>query len=219
MRVEVPRLEKAPKVDGVWEKEPWSRIPHLSLARAMGEPPVHRPDVRVKVAYDPEAVFLVFRVEDRYVRAVATEYQGRVWEDSCVEFFFTPGTDLREGYFNLEMNCGGTALFHHQKERGRDVVPVAEADFNRLQVAASLPQVVDPELEGPVTWTVEVRLPVEVLEKYAPLVRPGPGAVWRGNFYKCAEKTSRPHWLTWAPVGWPRPNFHLPEFFGELEFR
>ncbi|MCB0276848.1 MAG: diguanylate cyclase, partial [Calditrichaeota bacterium] len=26
------------------------------------------------------------------------------------------------------------------------------------------------------------------------------------------------HWLTWAPVEHPKPNFHLPEFFGTLVF-
>jgi hypothetical protein len=48
--------------------------------------------------------------------------------------------------------------------------------------------------------------------------KPGPGVTWRANFYKCADKTSHPHWLTWAPVNYPKPKFHLPEYFGRIEF-
>ena len=218
MTYAVRKSAAAPKIDAVWDKDPWRTIAPLRLENAMGEPPSHRPVVQAKIAYDGEAVYVIFRVEDRYVRAVADGYQGRVWEDSCVEFFFTPGPRPDDGYFNLEMNCGGTALFHHQKERGKDVVPVSAEDFAKIQVAHSLPKIVDPEIEGPVTWTVEYRLPIAILGQYAAAVPPAPGAAWRANFYKCGDKTSHPHWLTWAPVDFPKPNFHLPAFFGALIF-
>lgn len=32
------------------------------------------------------------------------------------------------------------------------------------------------------------------------------------------DNTSHPHWLTWAPVPSPRPDFHTPRSFGTLEF-
>ncbi len=37
-----------------------------------------------------------------------------------------------------------------------------------------------------------------------------------GNFYKCGDLTAHPHYVTWSPVGTPGPDFHRPEFFGEL---
>ena len=48
--------------------------------------------------------------------------------------------------------------------------------------------------------------------------KPGTGVSWRANFYKCADKTSHPHWLTWAEIDYPNPKFHLPDFFGRLDF-
>jgi hypothetical protein len=48
----------------------------------------------------------------------------------------------------------------------------------------------------------------QVMDKY----------VKAANFYKCADQTSHPHWLTWASVDYPQPKFHLPEFFGRLVF-
>jgi hypothetical protein len=57
-----------------------------------------------------------------------------------------------------------------------------------------------------------------MLEKYTNVKRPATGVQWRANFYKCGDKTSHPHWLTWSVVDKPEPDFHRPEFFGILEF-
>ena len=37
-----------------------------------------------------------------------------------------------------------------------------------------------------------------------------------GNFYKCADETMNPHFVSWSPIDLPEPNFHCPEFFGEI---
>jgi hypothetical protein len=160
----------------------------------------------------------MFRVEDRYVRAVARRYQDPVSKDSCVELFFTPGTDLREGYFNIEMNCGGTVLFRHQLGRNVRRLEVTEEDAALLDAAHTLPPRVDPELPGPITWLVAYRVPFDLLRRYAPVVPPGPGVTWRANLYKCGDATSHPHWLAWSPVDVSPPDFHRPEFFGALRF-
>ncbi|MDR1500312.1 MAG: hypothetical protein LBI58_04965, partial [Tannerellaceae bacterium] len=38
------------------------------------------------------------------------------------------------------------------------------------------------------------------------------------NFCKCADATLSPHYLSWSPINSLRPDFHKPEFFGELIF-
>ncbi len=184
----------------------------------MGRIPAHLPRTLARLSWDDESLHVMFRVEDRYVRAVAEHYQDQVCTDSCVELFFTPGTDLREGYFNIEMNCGGTALFRHQLGRGTGRRDVAEEDGRRLTPAHTLPSRVEPELPGPLTWCVAYRVPFDVLARYAPVDRPRPGVAWRANLYKCGDATSHPHWLSWSPVDVPKPDFHRPEFFGVLRF-
>ena len=153
------------------------------------------------------------------MRAVAPKNQGRVWEDSCVEFFFTPGPDPAAGYMNLEMNCGGTLLFsaHARDPRGEGVT---DDDRDRIEVARTVPtRIVEPEITEPLTWVVEYRLPIDVIDKNLRTTRPGPGVRWRANFYKCGDKTSHPHWLTWSVIDRPEPSFHVPECFGTLLFR
>ena len=102
---------------------------------------------------------MIFRVEDRYVRAVTTDYQGPVCTDSCVEFFFSPSPDVSHGYFNVEMNCGGTVLFYFQRAPGKDVIQIPETEYRKITIAHSMPKIVDPEITTPVTWTVEYRFP------------------------------------------------------------
>lgn len=214
----VKRLTGSATVDADWDKPMWHNVPTIDIARSMGDMPEHPPEVRARLAYDDEAIYVIFRVEDRYVRAVAREHQDAVCLDSCVEFFFTPGTDPAAGYFNLEMNCGGTVLFRYNTAP-RKGEPIAPADIDRMRIAHVMPRIVDPEITEPTTWTVEYRLPFGLIAKYCPgAARPGPGVAWRANFYKCADETSHPHWLTWARVDRPRPDFHVPESFGTLVF-
>ena len=214
----VPRARGSVAAAAAWDSAPWRDVPPLTMGHHMGEPPAHRPLAQVKLQYDAEAVHLIFRVEDRWVRCRVAEYQGDVCTDSCVEFFFTPGPDLADGYFNLEASCGGTLLFTHRQGRDEEVVDVSEQEARCIEVAHTLPSLLEAEITTPVTWEVSYRIPLQVLRAYARVTAPGPGTAWRANFYKCADASSHPHWLTWAPVDWPHPDFHRKEFFGTLEF-
>ena len=201
-----------------WQHSPWPAIEPLRLDNHMGERPEHFPGVEAKVAYDDAAVHVVFRAKDRYVRAVAEAHQGSVYEDSCVEFFFTPGPDVSRGYFNLEMNCGGIMLFHFNGKPRADTVVLPKRECDAITVAHSLPRIVEPEIEDAVTWTVGYSVPLDLLRQYTVVETPKPETTWRANFYKCADGTSHPHWLTWSPVDAPAPDFHLPDSFGVLRF-
>jgi hypothetical protein len=184
----------------------------------MGDKPAHFPKTQAKIVYNNSAILVMFKVEDQYVKAVYSKNQDPVYKDSCVEFFFTPGTDIKKGYFNLEMNCSGTMLFHHQVEPRKDPVSIRAEDIARIQVEASLPDLVDPEITEKTTWQVAYRIPFSILKKYHDFEDPAPGTIWLANFYKCADDTSHPHWLTWSPIDKPTPDFHRPEYFGKLEF-
>jgi hypothetical protein len=215
----VRRLTEPLIIDANWDKHHWKKLPALELKHYMGKKPPHRPRTQAKVLYDDDNIYVIFRVQDRYVRAVVQQPNGLVCTDSCVEFFFTPGPDTKAGYFNLEVNAGGTPLFNFQKIPRKGILPIDPQDICKIEIAHSLPAVIEPEITEPVTWTIEYRIPITLLEKYFPVVRPAPGITWPANFFKCADKSSHPHWLTWSPVDRPEPDFHVPECFGTLEFQ
>lgn len=214
----VAKLEKPMKINGLWHKPEWQNCEVLYLNYSMVQKSKYQPFVSAKMKYDSNNIYVIFRVEDCFVRCVTNKINGPVWEDSCVELFFAPDLDKPEKYFNLEINCGGTALMHYNIVPRSNFKVIDPEDIRKIEIAHSLPQIVSPEIEERVNWFVEFRIPLDILMKYAKIVQPGPGIRWNANFYKIADKTSNPHYLTWSLVDQIEPDFHLPQFFGTLIF-
>ena len=178
----------------------------------------HHPRAGVYLAHRSEAILLHFAVEDRFVIARHTRYQDPVCRDSCVEAFLEPVAG--RGYFNFEFNCCGTMLASYCPvpihEGGHTMLPVESG--GKVGIYASLAGPIQQEVETPVHWTLTARIPLAVMEPYVGRLSPLSGAVWRGNFYKCADDSSHPHWASWRPVGEPL-NFHKPSHFGSIRFQ
>lgn len=214
----VQRMKDNPTIDADWNKTAWNGVTPVTLEYYMGEEPVHQPKVRCKAAYDEHSLYVIWKVEDKYVLAKRTKHQQDVWRDSCVELFFTPGSDPKEwGYFNLETNCAGVKLFGAHVASSKDKKFTIE-DCDSIATASSLKGPIDSEIAEPTTWTLEYKIPLNLIEKFGQIERPKPGVTWRANFYKCADDTSHPHWLTWSPVNHAEPSFHLPTYFGIIVF-
>lgn len=215
----VKRLKKIMKIDGNWNKAQWRSVKAIELTHYMGQIPPFHPTVHAKMMYDNDNLYIIFRVHDCYVRSIIEEYNGPVSTDACVEFFFSPDTSLPERYFNLEINAGGTPLMAYHIFQQKEYQKLSVEDLKKIEIAHSLPKKVDPEIVTPISWTVEYKLPLSVLEKFSSVTKPKPGVIWRANFYKTASKSSNPHYLTWSPVKNLVPNFHLPQFFGTIKFK
>jgi hypothetical protein len=170
--------------------------------------------------HDGQAIYVLFRVQDRYVRSVHTAYLGPVCRDSCVEWFARPRP--HQGYINFEVNCGGTLHCSYIEDPTRSAdgfkrftfVPAALGA--QVQVYHSMPDVVDPEIEQPIVWTVEYRVPLSLFEHYVGALGALSGQVWAANFYKCGDDTSHPHWAAWSSV--QELNFHRPQDFAPIHF-
>ena len=107
---------------------------------------------------------------------------------------------------------------YHQVSRNHCSKELSDNDLDQIQIASSLPKLITKEIKQPVTWTLEYKLPFSILAKYTEVITPARGVEWKANFYKCADRSSHPHWLTWSIVDLPKPDFHRPEFFGTLIF-
>ncbi len=212
----VKKLKGDIQIDANWNKSQWRKVKPVNIRNLMGKTPAFIPNAQVKMMYDKDNLYVIFKVHDRFIKVIADKINGPVWRDSAVEFFFSPDANEPLKYFNLETNAGGTPLLHYNGgNRGR---PVEEQDIKAIEIAHSLPKIVDPEITEPREWTIEYRIPIAMLGKYAKITQPARGVEWRANFYKIAENTSNVHFLTWSVVKNDKPNFHLPQFFGVLKF-
>ena len=207
-----------PDLTGKWDGPAWDQAETLELIHFRPEGTDHRPETALRLLYDQAGIFGIFRVEDRYVRSIHTEYLSPVYKDSCVELFVKPKPD--RGYFNFEFNCSGVLLCSYiidparTSEGFRDFVKLPEADGKQVPIYHSLPAIVEPEIKEPVTWLLEFHIPFSLLEKYVGTLGKVSGQSWSANFYKCGDETSHPHWASWAPL--PEKNFHAPDCFGTL---
>ena len=169
-------MKDNPTIDADWNKAAWKGVTPVTLEYYMGEEPAHQPKVQAKAAYDDHFLYVIWKVEDRFVLARRTKHQQDVCRDSCVEFFFTPGGDPEErGYFNLETNCAGVKLFGAHVVGGKDEKFSGE-DFASVVTANSLKGPIDPEIVEPTTWTLEYKIPLGLLEKFAKIDAPNPAS-------------------------------------------
>ena len=95
----VKKVSVPMEIDADWEK--WKSIKPAILSCHMGDKPAHFPPTQFKLVYDEENLYVIFRVEDQYVKAVERGFQVPVYQDSCVEFFFTPHDDVSQYFYEF----------------------------------------------------------------------------------------------------------------------
>ncbi len=139
------------------------------------------------------------------LRAECREEDGEVYRDSCLEFFVNFAPERGRDYLNLEVNPLGT--LHCKFGPGRAGRRVLPAGVERPRAACAV---------QPDCWTAELFLPLAAVETLFGRGDFVPGEALRGNFYKCGDGTSLPHYGMWSPVLTEEADFHRPEYFGEL---
>ena len=171
----------------------------------------YKPDVKFRIAHNGTTIFMNFQVEESDIQAVCAEDGGKVWEDACVEFFIAfPHHDF---YTNIECNCIGKIVATARVDK-QNCLSAPFNLVNRIERWSSLGCLPVANLSG--KWEVSLIIPLEVflLNEIHTL----DGIQAKGNFYKCGDKLKIPHFVSWNPIKSEQPNFHLPEFFGEICF-
>lgn len=172
-----------------------------------------------KEPFRPQSVFQMCFVKNKgiFVRMHSDEKERRVtcrgrdenvWEDSCLEFFFSPKDE--KGYMNTEMNPQGAYLT--QIGKGRE---------NRRflkEITVLSPEVKGYEDEN--GWGIELFVPCEVIEKAFEIPFSAEAGKYHGNFYKCGDKTKTPHFGSFSPMRSELTlGFHDPEYFATISVK
>lgn len=171
----------------------------------------YKPEVAFRIAYTDDSILIQYVVDEETSRAKYSEDRGAVWTDSCVEFF----TSFGDGYYyNLETNCIGTVLLCCGKSReGREYAPIDVTDsILRYSTLGNVP--FEECKKG--KWSLSLVVPFKVFFKHD--IRTLEGKSINANFYKCGDELQKPHFLSWNPIEIETPDFHRPDFFGELKF-
>lgn len=169
----------------------------------------YKPEVTFKIAYTATHLYLQYQVQEELVRANYMRPNENVWEDSCVEFFLS--FDQKKTYYNLEFNVLGTGLIGYgsadKKTRQR-------MDSATIEQVTTFTEVV--QRNGQKLWSLFLEIPLTVFKFEADTTLKG--KTLQANFYKCGDHLPKPHFISWSPIDYPTPNFHQPQFFGDLTF-
>ncbi len=173
----------------------------------------YKPDVRFNIACTDRELMLKYYVREEYVKAEMTTPDQAVWEDSCIEFFVSP--DDTGVYYNLEVNPIGTCLLgvgSSRTDRIRSDISV----IKKIRIEGSMGSVPFKEKSGNIYWTITLAIPFEVL--HFNMTGSLKNKTIRANFYKCGDKLSKKHYLSWNKIETIKPDFHQPAYFGLLRF-
>lgn len=175
----------------------WSQYPYL-------------PKTAFKIAYTNQAILLNYEVEERYLRINSFQSNDPVYEDSCVEFFIS----FRDKYYyNLEFNAVGVGLIGYGTKDKDSRERLANSTIEKIKSYSSIER--NLETKG-VKWKLSLYIPLEIFEKEA--ISDLSGVEASANFYKCGDLLPEAHFVSWNPIEFPQPNFHLPEYFGQIKF-
>ena len=161
------------------------------------------PDTKFTLAHTDEMLYVRFEVKGEVPLAIKTNDLELVNEDACVEMFIGNADNTR--YWNFEFNAAGVCNASNRKERKVDVVRMNAEQLKSIQRYG--------QQLCAAHWTLLIGIPLSLIE--LDLTKEHSR---RANFYKCGDKTPMKHYASWNPIKAEAPAFHLPEYFGEIQF-
>ena len=161
------------------------------------------PETMFVLVHTDDMLYVRFEVKGEVALATKTNDLELVNEDACVEIFVADADNTH--YWNFEFNAAGVCNASHRKERKVDVVRL---NAEQLQSIKRFPVQLCAA-----HWSLLVGIPFALIDFDIARER-----ARRANLYKCGDKTAMKHYASWNPIDAPAPAFHLPEFFGEVQF-
>lgn len=201
------------ELQDIADENSWQGIEEIRIEDYLWMENDYRPLVKVKACCSDKYIYVRFLVYEKKVTATYLNVGDPVFKDSCVEFFVNLFPKETEEYFNIEFNAIGTIKIGYGINRNRKYLTAS--DLGDMKVISSI--------KKPVTgfhdsdhWKLYCAIPIKVFEKVYKRKFKGDDAI--GNYFKCGDETEFKHYGMWNLIDNPKPDFHLPEYFGKIIF-
>jgi hypothetical protein len=126
-----------------------------------------------------------------------------LWERDVCEIFIAPDLNQPRRYFEFEVAPTGEwidlAVDSTSGER------ITDWKYHSRMIAAARIEADSVILAMKIPWTAFGQ-------------KPKSGDIWLGNIFRCVGREPGRGYLAWRPTQTTKPNFHLPEKFGEFCF-
>ena len=174
--------------------------------------PADAPVSYAEIEFTDGCISVSMYAKERDIRCTVTDENGPVYRDSCMEFFFSPCPQKSPAYYNFEINPFGT-LYTGYSPDGTRAASAPIDHSGKIPVHA-----LSDEKNG--KWSVRFDIPYEFIRLRTPEFDPERQNYITGNFYKCADDKSVPHYAVWNHIDAsdvPEPDFHVQRYFGKIE--
>lgn len=161
----------------------------------------------VRAAWTPEALRIRWTLSGAGLqvdtsRPIETERE-KLYEEDCVELFFTPDASEPGHYYEVEIGPRGH-FFDLEVHRGAKLDPKKAIGWSS---GPKIKTTADPDRH---TATIEAELRAPEITKALEAGASLPFALYR------MEGKSPRRYLAWSPTRTPKPDFHVPGAFGRL---
>jgi hypothetical protein len=185
-----------------WKKAHKAKVEHFLWGKLAKID--YRPATSAWLGTDRDSLSVFMETEETDLRAEASGF-GFVHNDSCMEFFLSPDPDNSPEYLNFEFNSAA-AMYLSVGASRHNRVKIQQEDYQKFfNVKTTVSD------KG---WNLEYCIPFSFIRCFFPSFKFKPRHIMRGNFYKCGNGTTRPHYGCWSPIKLSEPDFHCPEYFG-----
>jgi len=164
----------------------------------------------VQALWTPQTLYLRFTCRYREIFVFddsdANGRRDHLWDRDVAEAFLQPDPSQKQHYKEFEVSPNGQWI-------DLDIGP---ANISREEPPRDLKShltrsvYLDKEKK---TWAAELAIPMGALTANF-----NPKTTWRANFFRVEGNREPRFYSAWQATKTPKPNFHVPEQFGYLQF-
>lgn len=201
------RMDEDLHIDGDVGKLPWQKAEWLTLTDTItGEAAVQA--TQVKTLWNDRWFYVAFACNDNDIRATMQNYNDLLYEEEVVEVFIDCNRE-QHTYVELEVNPLNALLHYYIHNDLKGNLTSYQRVNQTIQTAVRRD-------DGKNYWSAELAIPMKELFQ-ATSNPPRIGDIWAINFYRIDRPQGKePEFSAWSPTG--KPNFHIPQKFGQLIF-
>jgi hypothetical protein len=208
-RVEISHVKTEIDVSA-YDDNIWSHARHVEIDTYWsGVIAPHARKLDARLLWSDTALYVRFAAEQHEPLVVSEKPNLRrkvrgLWDRDVCEIFIAPDRGDPNKYFEFEVAPSGEwidlAIEVTSEKRSTDW------DYSSGMEAFAKVDV-DKVFEV-------IKIPFKALGR-----TPKVGEVWMGNLFRCVGAGATRGYLAWRPTHTKEPAFHVPEAFGELEFK
>lgn len=173
----------------------------------------YKPLAFASILYDIKGMYIKLQAFEEIIIARYLKNDDPVYKDSCMEFFLNAFPAYSQKYLNFEFNPFGTMLLGFGSSR-TDRVYIGKMNNNIFNIKSGISKN-HKDRKDIFSWHITFFIPFEFLHTVYEINSCIINEM-KGNFYKCGDDTSFPHYGCWNNIDKEYSDFHCPEFFGNL---